>query len=359
MTDLQVNITPVSCFHHLKEPMDEIFEELGDKAPQAFIDGVTVHAHRLLGKPPSNPAYICNWDFDVGLITGEAKIPFLLAIKSAMDSFVYNLVDVENALPEISSPDRDITFLRLNAAGASLTLPVDTEEIRVQLGPTTLGADDRTSLLRSSKATVSIESLAAQVLHEGKVVASFDTALRMTILGRRQDLLDHGPKQSRHVQDNDAPSRRAWFLYSKKKGRAQDDLDTFEIDLPSLAPERVANIHSRLYNPKCTLSRGKNPSQGIHFASSFLSPEYESLGRGSECPRRPSTPAFNYDTPMKHSSYSEIVSTHVDNLPSAQQTLILEVSADTTVLLTPSVIQSAKVLFQAFEITVTSLFLSV
>jgi hypothetical protein len=358
MTDLQVDISPVSCFHHLKEPMDEIFEELGDKVPQAFIDGITVHAHRLLGKPPSNPAYICNWDFDVGMITGEAKIPFLQAINSAMESFVYNLQDVENALPEISPPDRDITFLRLNAAGASLALPVDTEEIRIQLGPTTLGADDRTSLLRSSKATVSIQSLAVQVLHKGKLVASFDTALRMTLLGRRQDLLDHGPKQSRHVQDNDAPSRRAWFLYSKKKGHVQDDLDTFEIDLPPLAPERVTNIHSRMYTPKSTLSKGDAHAQGIHFAASFLAPDYKSLGRSMGSPTRPSTPDFHAATPMQHSSYNEIVSTHVDNLPAAQQTLILEVSADTTIMLTPGLINSVKVLFQAFETTVVLLSIS-
>src|SRR6202035_2177521 len=87
-SDLQVNMTPISCFHHLKEPMDGIFEDIDDKAPQVFVDGVTVHSHRLLGKPPSNPAYICNWDFDIGLITGEAKISFLQAINAALDSFI-------------------------------------------------------------------------------------------------------------------------------------------------------------------------------------------------------------------------------------------------------------------------------
>ena len=239
MTDLQINITPISCFHHLREPIGEIFEELAYKVPQAFVDGVTVHAHRLLGKPPSNPAYICNWDFDIGMITGEAKIPFLQAINAAIDSFTYNLVDVENALPEMTPPDRDITFLRVNAAGAAMRILVDTDEMRLELGPTTLGTDDRTSLLRSLKATISVQAFAAQVLHNGTVVASFKTAFRVTMLGRRQDLLDHGPKQAQHVREHDAPSRRAWFLYSKKKGHAQEDLETFEIDLPPLAPEHV------------------------------------------------------------------------------------------------------------------------
>lgn len=334
--------------------MDEIFEEIGDKIPQAFVDGVLVHAHRLLGKPPSNPAYICNWDFDIGMITGEATIPFLQAINLALDSFVYNLIDVENALPELVPPDRDITFLRVNAAGASMRIPVDTEEIRVQLGPTTIGADDRTSLLRSLRATIAVQSLAAQVLHEGKVVASFNTALRVTISGRRPDLLDHGPKQANHVRDHDAPSRRAWFLYSRRRGHAQDDLDTFEIDLPPLAAERVASMHSKIYTPRCTLAKGKSTVPDIHLAGAFLAPDYGTWTCSTDEPRRPTTPAFKEETPMLHSSYADIVLTHVNDLPAQQKTLIVEVSADTALLLTPHVIHSAKVLFKAMETTVCS-----
>jgi hypothetical protein len=355
MTDLQINITPVSCFHHLREPIEEIFEELAYKAPQAFVDGITVHAHRLLGKPPSNPAYICNWDFDIGMITGEAKIPFLQAINAAIDSFTYNLVDVENALPEMIPLDRDITFLRVNAAGAAMRILVDTDEVRLELGPTTLGTDDRTSLLRSLKATISVQAFAAQVLHNGTVVASFKTSLQVTILGRRQDLLEHGPKQSQHVREHDAPSQRAWFLYSKKKGRAQEDLETFEIDLPPLAPEHVRNIHSRSYVPKCTLRKGKNAVQDVHLASAFLPPAYEMWECGEEHPGRLPTPEFWEYTPMPHNSYSDVVLTHVDNLPAAQKTFVVEVSADTTLLLTPDVIHSAELLFEAFETTVIAL----
>jgi hypothetical protein len=47
--------------------------------------------------------------------------------------------------------------------------------------------------------------------------------------------------------------------------------------------------------------------------------------------------------------------THVDGLPSAQQTFIVEVSVDTTLLLTPDVIHSATVMLQALETTVLQL----
>lgn len=353
MSDMQVNITPISCFHHLKEPVDEIFKDLGDKVPQVFVDGITVHSHRLLGKPPSNPAYICNWDFDLGMITGEMRVPFLQAVNLALDSFIYNLEDLENALPDISPPDRDITILRVSAAGAHLKVAVDTEEILICLGPVTLGADDRTSLLRSSKATISIQSLAISILHNETKVASFNSSMRVTVLGRRPDLLDHGPKQSMHVRQHDAPSRRAWYLYSKKKGHVEDDIDTFEIDVPPLHQERVENVHSGSYTPKCNVRKSKVERQEIHFASSYMAPDYTPLPAGGEYPNQPSSHPFVEETPMLHSSYSEIIATHVDNLPKAQKTIIIECSTDTSLVLTPNVMYSAKVLFQAFDTIVS------
>ena len=354
--DLQINITPLSCFRHVKDSIDEIFEGLGGKIPEIFVDGIAVHAHRLLGKPPSNPAYICNWDFDIGMITGEVKIPFLQAINAALDSFIYHLIDMENALPEMTPPDRDITFLRVNAVGAALQIPVDAHEIRVELGPTTLGADDQTSLLRSLRSTITIQSFGVQVLQEGKAVASFNTALRVTMLGRRQDLLDHRLKQAQHVRDHDAPSRRAWFLYSKKKAHPQSGLEDVEIDLPPLAPEHVASLHSRPYIPKCPLRKGKDAVQDVNMASAFLAPEYWSWPCGDEHPGRISMPDFVDNDPKLHSSSGDIVLTHLNSLPGAQKSFIVEVSPETTLLLTPNVIHAANVLLQALDITVFYLF---
>jgi len=339
--------------------MDEIFKDLGDKTPQAFIDGITVHAHRFLGKPPSNPAYICNWDFDLGLITGEVKVPFLQAINKALSSFMYNLEDLENALPEISPPDRDITFLRVNAVGAQLEIPVSTEEISIQVGPVTLGADDRTSLLRSSRATVSVQSLVIRVSQNEMPIASFNSSIRITLLGRRPDLLDHGPKQSKHVREHDAPSRRAWFLYSKRKGHTEDDLDTFEIDLPQLAQERVASLHSRSYIPPPQVRKGNIQIQEIHFASSYVAPAYSSSTRDETFMSHPASVSFPEATPMLHSSYSEILSSHVDKLPAAQRTLIFEFSTDTSLVLSPNVIQTATALFLASETVVSTMELQI
>jgi protein CSF1 len=350
--DLQVNTTPISCYHHINEPLSQIFEGLDVTTPSMFVDGLAVHAHRLLGKPPSNPAYICNWDFDLGKITGESKLDFLLAINSAFDTFAYSLIDVENALPEISPPDRDISFIRLNAAGACLRIPVSDDEIRIQLGPTTVGADDRTSLLRSGRTTISLQSLSIQVLHKDKIVAYFNTAIRTTILTRRQDLLDHGPKQANHVKTHDEATRRAWFLYSKHRLHAEEDIETFEIDIPPFSPEHVSNVHRRKYSPKHAPRDDSRPIEDIHFAEGFLPPDSAGWGQPERAPRRPTTPAFDESEPMAHSSYSDIVLTHVDNLPKAQVTFIVEVSVDTSLSITPEIICAVETIYQALETTV-------
>jgi len=173
------------------------------------------------------------------------------------------------------------------------------------------------------------------------------------VLGRRPDLLDHGPKQSKHVRQHDAPSRRAWYLYSKKKGHVEDDIDTFEIDLPPLYQERVESLHFGSYIPKCNMRKSQVENQEIHFASTYMAPDYTLSPAGGDCPNQPSSDPFVEETPMLHSSYSEIIATHVDNLPKAQKTIIIECSTDTSLVLTPNVMYSAQVLFQAFDTIVS------
>ena len=46
-------------------------------ASELFIDGLAVYGHRVFGLPPTEPTYVCNWDFTVGAITGECSTDFL------------------------------------------------------------------------------------------------------------------------------------------------------------------------------------------------------------------------------------------------------------------------------------------
>ena len=74
---------------------------------------MNIYAHRLFGPLPKTATYVCNWDINVGTISGQLRPSFLLSVASFAKTFVYHFVDKENALPvEYVIPlDPDVTFL--------------------------------------------------------------------------------------------------------------------------------------------------------------------------------------------------------------------------------------------------------
>lgn len=80
-----------------------------------LFKGVNVYAHRLFGPLPQCATYLCQWEFDIGKITGEIKPSFLLGLACFGQSFAYNLIDEDNAVPqEMESKDLpDVTFVKL------------------------------------------------------------------------------------------------------------------------------------------------------------------------------------------------------------------------------------------------------
>ncbi len=80
---------------------------------QLFIDGIHIYGSRLFGLPPTEPTYLCNWDINVGAITGERTVDFLTALKTGGSAFGFTFDDDENALVTFSSVIfYDVTFLR-------------------------------------------------------------------------------------------------------------------------------------------------------------------------------------------------------------------------------------------------------
>lgn len=76
---------------------------------------MNVYAHRLFGPLPECATYLCHWELDVGCITGEIKPSFLLGLACFGQTFVYNLIDEDNAVPqEMKSKDLpDVSFVKL------------------------------------------------------------------------------------------------------------------------------------------------------------------------------------------------------------------------------------------------------
>lgn len=74
-----------------------------------------MYGHRLFGPLPECATYLCQWDLDIGRIVGEVKPSFLLGLACFGQTFAYNLIDEDNAVPqEMKSKDLpDVTFVKL------------------------------------------------------------------------------------------------------------------------------------------------------------------------------------------------------------------------------------------------------
>jgi hypothetical protein len=88
------------------------------------FSGLNVTAHRLFGPLPNCSTYLCQWEFDIGRISGELKPSFLLGLSCFGQSFAYNLIDEDNAVPqEMESKDLpDVTFVKLYVQEVDLCL---------------------------------------------------------------------------------------------------------------------------------------------------------------------------------------------------------------------------------------------
>ena len=110
--DLEASFSPLSAAQAI--PGDpQTFTSAEDSSTQIFIDGITILSHRLFGLPPAEPTYVCNWDFEVGRITGETSVMILSTFISALRCIAFSFGDTENALPPFNPlVIHDATFLR-------------------------------------------------------------------------------------------------------------------------------------------------------------------------------------------------------------------------------------------------------
>lgn len=85
---------------------------------------MNVYAHRLFGPLPECATYLCHWEFDVGRITGEIKPSFLLGLACFGQTFAYNLIDEDNAVPqEMKSKELpDVSFVKLHIQEVDVSL---------------------------------------------------------------------------------------------------------------------------------------------------------------------------------------------------------------------------------------------
>ena len=223
--DLAVSSSPISVSQSIGPKNGKKLVK-DESRTQLYIDGLEVTGHRLFGLPPSEPTYVCNWDFDVGQISGECSLDFLRMFLLAVQCFALSFDDQENALPPIiKAAIYDITFLRARVHSVLVALRI--EDAAVILGTKAIKVDfnDWAGSLFSDRLYALIPELTLAITdsdrpHERehnedsitKTHAYMRTSIEINQVSRKPDFIHNRQLQQGHVTLHDSRTHRVPWL---------------------------------------------------------------------------------------------------------------------------------------------------
>ena len=212
--------------------------------PQITIDSVNVYGHRLFGLPPSEPAYVSNWDIDAGDILGECSSTFLAKTAQAVQALIVTITDEENGLPiPQSAPLYDTTYVRWNSGIIRLWLKVAEEAFLLSSKDISGSFNDFASQHSSQTLRLSAPEIALacvqlpsnrinlESLHSKNTFAYLKTAVSVQMIQRAADFAIVRRGQQDHIAKHDAHTGRSSFMVSTQP---QDCSKLISLCLPSL-----------------------------------------------------------------------------------------------------------------------------
>ena len=224
--DLEATFSPLTLCH--VTPSKQISGNEPDSNTQVFIDGARINGHRLFGLPPTEPTYVCNWDFAVGSITGECSSDFLQCLSTALRCFTFSFSDDENALPLLHPTAlHDVTFLRATVLPIRVWLHVgqiaflfSTEKLKVDF-------NDWAGSLFSERLHLFVPALTLAFVdartanrHRGRdhpaviTHAYIQATVDVRMVQRKQGFSKNRQLQQEHVRLHDQrTSRTPWLLH--------------------------------------------------------------------------------------------------------------------------------------------------
>lgn len=226
--DLMVNFSPISISLGTSVTSPGLPNDISGRT-EVFIDSLAIFGHRLFGLPPTEPTYVCNWDFDLGKVTGECTSEFIEKAAGAARSFAFTFDDDENTLT-VNNPIviHDSTFLRLKTHDIHIWLHIAKEAVLVSTGPIELDFNDLAGNTFSERLNVSIPDLTIGAADarsasrhrtregEKEVVethAFIQTSLSLNMLGRKLGFTEDRNKQQAHMQEHDQRTNRTQFMF--------------------------------------------------------------------------------------------------------------------------------------------------
>lgn len=226
--DLVVDFSPISISLGGSVTSPDLPNEFTTGATELFVDSVAMFGHRLFGLPPTEPTYVCNWDFEVGKMTGECTSEFIETLAGAARSFTFTLDDDENSLPLTDIPViHDATFLRLKTADVNVWLHVAKQALLIKTSPLTLDFNDLAGTTFSQRLSAYIPDIIVSVVDAKSVMrqkarsgenqsmnthAYIQTTLSLNMLTRKLDFTEDRKKQQAHMQMHDQRTNRTRYM---------------------------------------------------------------------------------------------------------------------------------------------------
>lgn len=220
--DLETSVTPLELF------IDSVNN--GSRTisnSQLFIDGLSVYGHRLFGLPPTEPTYVCNWDFKIGSIIGQSTSESLKVMISALKYLAFTIDDEENALPPHNPVVlHDVTFLRARVGAIRLWILVDKTALLASSGALDIDFNDLAGSRFSERLNVvipdltfsAVDSKSARRLRDApgkpvKTYAYINTSVNLKMVERKSDFVANRTLQQQHIRTQDQRSNRTpWLL---------------------------------------------------------------------------------------------------------------------------------------------------
>lgn len=226
--DLMVNFSPISVALGGSILDPELSSEFITGRTELFVDSTIIFGHRLFGLPPTEPTYVCSWDFDVGKISGECTSEFIETAAGAVRSFAFTFDDDENSLPlTVIEPIHDCTFLRLKTHEVHVWMHVAQEALLVRIDAISLDFNDLAGQTFSQRLSAHIpnftlggvdaRSASRHRTRSGEkqtveTHAYLQTSLSINMLSRKLDFTEERNKQQTHMQMHDQRTNRTRFM---------------------------------------------------------------------------------------------------------------------------------------------------
>lgn len=223
--DLAIAFSPVAV-SHMSLVEDGQVRAVSYPRTQVFVDGLEVSGHRLFGLPPTEPTYVCNWDFNIGHVRGECSVDFFHCLSMAIRCFNLSFDDHENALPPLNPlVIHDVTFVRARVRPILLGLLIDQKAFLLSTQTVKIEYNDWAGPQFSDRLYILVPALTLSVMDAHGVsmgrslqesVANTHAYVKLTLelgkIKRKQDFDVDRHMQQNHIALHDSRTRRVPWL---------------------------------------------------------------------------------------------------------------------------------------------------